>query len=67
MSESEDLERIEELIVKGDIDEAGANLGELEPPEVTNSEKSATQIISEDRDYLDDLARSFLKNQDTKN
>jgi hypothetical protein len=64
MHEQEDDPLIKAMIANGDIIENDGNLWELELPSVSATGKSVTQVVAEDRSYLDKLAQSFKSLRD---
>lgn len=64
MNEQEDDPLIKAMIANGDIIENDGNLWELEPPTVSATGKTASQVVAEDRDYLDKLAQSLKSLRD---
>jgi hypothetical protein len=62
--EKEDDPLIKAMIANGDIIENDGNLWELELPTVSVSGKTASQVIEEDRDYLDKLAQTLKSLRD---
>lgn len=65
MNEQEDDPLINAMIANGDIIENDGNLWELELPTVSATGKTASQMVAEDRDYLDKLAQSLKSLRDT--
>ena len=65
MNEQEDDPLIKAMIANGDIVENDGNLWELGLPTVSASGKTASQVVAEDRDYLDKLAQSFKSLKDS--
>jgi len=64
MNEQEDDPLIKAMNANGDIIENDGNLWELELPTVSVSGKTASQVIAEDRDYLDKLAQTLKSLRD---
>ena len=64
MNEQEDNPLIKAMIANGDIIENDGNLWELELPTVSATGKTASQVVAEDRGYLDKLAQSFKSLRD---